>query len=128
MEHGEFDIEEIGFGPVYIAGGEHKGEIGYCDDYDGKRAIIYFDVPFISEYTFVHKKYLRPVECAGPEKIAAYADKERMWTELYSNGDAPREPIDPTSAEWKAIVSKIVSPYDTLFKNEAKSRNTTPEK
>ena len=121
MEPVDFDVDEIPFGHVYIAGGKHKGKIGYYDDDDGKRAIVYFDVPFISEYTFVRKRYLQPVTYAGSEKIAEYMEKEKMW--MNPDGeDYLEEPIDTASAEWKEKVSKIVSPYDRLFPNKKKVR------
>ena len=120
MEHEEFNVDDIPFGPVYIAGGRHLGKIGYYDDDEGKKAIIYFDVPFISDYTFVNRKYLRPVEFAGLERIAEYAEKERMWFNKSGHDLKEQEPIDTTSAEWIEKVSKIVSPFDrfNLHKND----------
>jgi len=46
-------MEYFDFGPVRITKGKHKGIIGYYDDTDGKRALVFLGVPFISEFVWL---------------------------------------------------------------------------
>jgi len=47
-------MEDIDFGPVRITKGRHKGIIGYYDDNDGNRALVFLGAPvFFSEYVWL---------------------------------------------------------------------------
>lgn len=49
----------ICYGPVIVTAGKHKGRIGYYDDNDGKKAIVYWGgFPFSSNYDFINFKFL----------------------------------------------------------------------
>lgn len=56
--------KELLYGAVEITGGKHKGLIGYYDDDDwgSDRAVVYLDIPFLTDYVLIPMKYLKNTE------------------------------------------------------------------
>jgi TIR domain len=68
--------EFLDWGLVKILGGKHKGKIGYYDDDDRTKGIVYFGSPTISpSYEIVAKRYLGKVYT--PDLINRYHDITR---------------------------------------------------
>lgn len=61
-------VEPGDYGPVEILSGVHKGRIAYYDDDNdsGKKAIVYLDAPFTSDYIEVKHALLERVTQGSP--------------------------------------------------------------
>ena len=71
-------IERGDYGVISIVGGRHKGQLGYYDDEDGARAVVYVSGP----PTMVDSRYvLVRFGSLGP----ATEDEERRWMEDNAN-------------------------------------------
>jgi len=65
-------MEDIDFGPVRITKGRHKGIIGYYDDNDGKRALVFLGAPFVSEYVWLPFSSIEEIGNVSSIEIEAF--------------------------------------------------------
>ena len=69
--------EEPEFGAVVFIGGKYKDQLGYYDDDEGKKAIVYLGVPFQSASVMVATKHIRNVTALEHERF------KRQYPELF---------------------------------------------
>ena len=55
-------VEYGNYGPVKAIRGRHIGKIGYYDDDEGNRAVVYFGEPHLSKSYLINHEYLVPAE------------------------------------------------------------------
>lgn len=55
-------IERGDYGPIKVTKGKHKGKNGYYDNDEGALAVVYFGVPFQSEFFFLRHSSLEPIK------------------------------------------------------------------
>ena len=63
------------YGPVLIVRGEQQGRIGYYDDDEGDRAIVYLGEPFLSDYVSLDRGDL--------ERVTASSLHVERWKRAY---------------------------------------------
>jgi hypothetical protein len=56
------------FGTVRVLRGRHAGKIGYYDDDEGDRAVVYFREPIHSGYVLIKRDYLANVTSLEHER------------------------------------------------------------
>lgn len=62
----------MNYGPVKIIGGKHEGKLGYYDNDEGDKAVVYLGAPFKSEYVLVKPEHLEAVaESAAAKEFQA---------------------------------------------------------
>jgi len=49
------------YGPVLIVRGDHKGTVGYYDDDEGGRAVVYLGEPFVSDPVLLPRGTLQKI-------------------------------------------------------------------
>jgi hypothetical protein len=55
-------VRQGGYGPVVIVEGTHRGRVGYYDNDEGRKAVVYFGEPFNSDYVLIPRRYLRKTD------------------------------------------------------------------
>jgi hypothetical protein len=60
---------EVKFGAVVFVGGKYKDQLGYYDDDEGAKAIVYLGAPFQSPCVTVFRKDIRNVTSLDHEKF-----------------------------------------------------------
>ena len=55
------------YGPVLILRGDHKGIVGYYDDDEGGRAVVYLGEPFSSDPVLLSRGTLRKIDAKSTE-------------------------------------------------------------
>lgn len=50
------------WGVVRVTAGQYKGRVGYFDETEGSRGIVYFGTPFATAYVLIPLKYLEPTD------------------------------------------------------------------
>ena len=63
------------YGPVLILRGDHKGTVGYYDDDEGGRAVVYLGEPFVSDPVLLPRGAL--------QKIGAKSAELEKWKRRY---------------------------------------------
>ena len=55
------------YGPVLILRGNHKGTVGYYDDDESGRAVVYLGEPFVSDPVLLPRGTLQKVDVKSAE-------------------------------------------------------------
>ena len=55
------------YGPVLILRGDHKGTVGYYDDDEGGRAVVYLGEPFVSDPVLLPRGALQKIDTKSAE-------------------------------------------------------------
>lgn len=54
-------MDDLDYGPVIITRGKHKGAIGFYDDTNGNKALVYLGPPFISASVWLRYEWIEPL-------------------------------------------------------------------
>ena len=55
-------VSQGGYGPVVIIAGKHQGRVGYYDNDEGRKAVVYFGEPFNSDFVLIPLRHLRKTD------------------------------------------------------------------
>jgi hypothetical protein len=55
------------YAPVLILGGDHKGIVGYYDDDERGRAVVYLGEPFVSDPVLLPRGTLQKIDAKSAE-------------------------------------------------------------
>ena len=55
------------YGPVLILRGDHQGTVGYYDDDEGGRAVVYLGEPFVSDPVLLSRGTLQKIDAKSTE-------------------------------------------------------------
>jgi hypothetical protein len=55
-------VSQGGYGPVVIIAGKHQGRVGYYDNDEGRKAVVYFGEPFKSDFVLIPLRHLRKTD------------------------------------------------------------------